>query len=245
MLGKQPARIDPRTLRFAAYASALPSPPASIDWTGAVKSPWQMLANDRLGDCTIACAGHLEMLWRANVGSSFIPTDDQIIAAYSAITGYDPDTGDNDNGAVEIDVLNYWRKTGIADHKIVAYMAVDHKPPFIQKQFQQALDLFGGVYLGINMPSAWQDATEWRDLPDQKGINAPGSWGGHAVPAVAYDAEGVIVITWGAPLKMTWGALTDYCDEAYAIVTQDWINAFGKSPSGFDLATLQADLTAI
>ena len=30
-------------------------------------------------------------------------------------------TGLNDNGAVILDVLNYWRKTGIGGHPISAY----------------------------------------------------------------------------------------------------------------------------
>ena len=56
------------------------------------------------------------------------PSDKQVVAAYSAITGYNPSTGANDNGAVEIDVLNYWRQTGIAGHKIGAYVALGLDP---------------------------------------------------------------------------------------------------------------------
>jgi hypothetical protein len=129
-LGKQPPRHDPRTLLFATYATAtLPAPPPSLNLTTKVKVPWGMMDNAQIGDCTCAAAGHLMMEWTANAQSKiFTPSDAQIIAAYSAITGYNPKTGANDNGAQEVDVLNYWRQTGIAGHKIQAFMALEPHP---------------------------------------------------------------------------------------------------------------------
>lgn len=101
----QPAAADPRTLLMAVYiAPSLPTPPASFDLTTKVKSPWGTMEDDQIGDCTCAAAGRLIMEWTANAGKKVIvPTDDQIVAA---VTGYNPKTGANDNGAVEIDVLN-------------------------------------------------------------------------------------------------------------------------------------------
>ncbi len=115
-LGKTVARHDPRALLMASYLTpALPAPPASFDLTSKVGSTWGMMDNDQLGDCTCAAAGHLIMEWTANAGKKMVtPTDKQIVAAYSAVTGYNPVTGANDNGANEVDVLNYWRQTGIA-----------------------------------------------------------------------------------------------------------------------------------
>jgi len=75
------------------------------------------------------------------------------------------------------------------------------------------------------------------------GPGAPGSWGGHAVPVVAYDARTLTVITWGQRLSMTWGFFETYCDEAYAILDGDWLKN-NECPAGFDLATLEADLGA-
>ena len=125
-LGKAVARHDPRTLLLASYLTpALPAPPASLDISTKVSS-WGMMANDQLGDCTCAAAGHLIMEWTANAGKQTVtPTDQQIIAAYSAITGYNPVTGANDNGANEVDVLNYWRQTGIAGDQIGGYVALE------------------------------------------------------------------------------------------------------------------------
>jgi hypothetical protein len=44
---------------------------------------------------------------------------------------------------------------------------------------------------------------------------------------------------------MTWGFLDTYCDEAYAVLSQDWIDKTNLAPNNFDLTALQADLQQI
>jgi hypothetical protein len=65
------------------------------------------------------------------------------------------------------------------------------------------------------------------------------------VPVVAYDAHGLTVVTWGALKRMTWGFWQAYCDEAYALLSPDFLNASGVAASGFDLAQLNADLKTV
>jgi hypothetical protein len=248
-LGKHAPRHDPRTLLFATYATAaLPAPPPSLDLTTKMKVPWGMMDNTQVGDCTCAAAGHLMMEWTANSKSKiFTPSDKQIIDAYSAITGYNPKTGANDNGAQEIDVLNYWRQTGIAGHKITAFMALE---PSNTTHIKDGTWIFGGCYIGLALPKSAQAQTSnkqiWSVPPGGTGGDgAPGSWGGHAVPVVAYDARSLTVVTWGALQTMTWGFWAAYCDEAYAILSSDFLAQKGGqlvSPDGFNLAQLQADL---
>jgi hypothetical protein len=43
---------------------------------------------------------------------------------------------------------------------------------------------------------------------------------------------------------MTWGFFKKYCDEAYVVLSRDWLGSSDKNPSGFDLSTLLADLKA-
>jgi hypothetical protein len=52
-------------------------------------------------------------------------------------------------------------------------------------------------------------------------------------------------VTWGALQQLSWAWFAAYCDEAYAIITQDWLEANGQAPSGFDTAQLQADLAQL
>jgi hypothetical protein len=247
-LGKRPAKHDIRTLQLSKYTqqAELP-PPTHENWARKVQS-WPMMKNDNVGDCTCACAGHMIEQWTtyaADPGNpSFTPSDSQIIDAYSEITGYDPQTGSHDDGAVILDVLNYWRKTGIAGRTIIAFASVD---PRSQVEIEDSVYLFGNCYLGVQLPVSAQDQSVWAVPPGGPvGPGAPGSWGGHAIPVVAYNRRGLSVITWGATKRMTWGFLSTYADEAYAVVSQDWISKVSNvSASGFDLATLETDLSQI
>ena len=233
-LGRLPSRNDPRTLQLAKYlpVAGLPKRPTSCDWTHNVPA-WPMYGNDTLGDCTIAAAGHMIEAWSVAAGAPKVPPYQAILDAYWH-------TGDGtDDGRVETDVLNYWRKTGIGGDKITAYVAVD---PRNIEHVKLATWLFGGLYLGINLPISAQKQRKWSVThgPDAE----PGSWGGHAVPIVAYSLSTLTVVTWGALMKMTVGFHQEYTEEAYAVISPDFL-AGGRSPAGFDMAALQADLAAI
>ena len=245
-LGKLTARHDPRTLLLASYATtALPTPPATFDLTLKMPADWGMMDNDQIGDCTCAAAGHLIMEWTANAGKKMVtPKDSQIVAAYSAITGYNPSTGANDNGANELDVLNYWRQTGIAGHKIAAFMALE---PGNHGHIMDSVYIFEGCYIGVRLPISAQDQTKnhqpWSLPPGGPvGDGAPGSWGGHAVPVVAYDSRGVTVVTWGTLQQMTWTFWDTYTEESYAILSHDYMTGKKTTPQGFNLQQLQEDL---
>jgi hypothetical protein len=243
-LGKMAARHDPRTLLMANYLkpSNIAPPPASKDFQQKVKK-WPMMLNDKLGDCTCACAGHMIEQWTTYASKEVIPADQAILQAYEAVSGYKPGHPKTDKGAVVLDVLNYWRKTGISKHQIMAYAAVEPKN---HDQIKDAVVLFGNCYLGVQLPVSAQQQQVWSVPPGGPvGEGAPGSWGGHAIPVVAYDVRGLTVITWGAPKRLTWGFLDAYCDEAYAVLSHDFFNEKEISASGFDLATLKDDLAKI
>ncbi len=241
-LGKKPARHDTRTLQMANYLG-LPQIPAARDWTEKAAAHWGMMLNDKLGDCTCAAMGHITQAWTANAGPKEVTVSDQaVLAAYEAVSGYDPQRPDTDRGAVELDVLKYWRKTGVGGHKIDAFVALE---PRNHTHVQAAVELFGGAYIGLALPVSAQRQHVWSVPPGgANGIGAPGSWGGHAVVVEAYDAHGLTCITWGQKKRMTWSFWDAYCDEAYAPLSQLWA---GKkpAPNGFDLAALRADLEEI
>ncbi len=73
----------------------------------------------------------------------------------------------------------------------------------------------------------------------------PGGWGGHCIPIVAMSPKSRTVVTWGGLLKMSANFELDYVDEMYAVLSVDWIEKTGLSPSGFDLAQLQQDLQSV
>ena len=109
-LGRKAIKTDSRTLALGDYLTpALPPPPPSADWTKGITS-WGMMLNDTLGDCTIAGAGHAVQVWTANTASIATLPDPTIESYYQQWDGYVPGNSSTDNGGVELDVLNDWRR---------------------------------------------------------------------------------------------------------------------------------------
>ena len=240
-LGKLAPRLDSRTLKFKTYLTKLPPIPAAIDWTGKVKT-WPMFLNDSIGICTIAGGAHLEMGWSSYAApNEAIPTDQQVLAAYSAITGYTPSDPSTDTGADLLTVLNYWRKQKIAGHGIKYYAQIALNS---QEQLQASIALMGGAYIGVNLPQSAEDAFQagqpWTDTTDKNIL------GGHCIVLVGYDPTYVTAVTWGATVKISYAWLNTYMDEAYAIISPQWVEAGGvNTPTGLNLTQLEADLAAI
>ena len=52
------------------------------------------------------------------------------------------------------------------------------------------------------------------------------------------------MVTWGALKRMTWAFWDRYCDEAWCVLSPDFLAA-GRSPQGFDLDALLHDLALV
>jgi hypothetical protein len=150
-----------------------------------------------------------------------------------------------------LSVLKYWRKTGIGKDKITAFAALEPKN---NVQAEDAINLFGNAYIGLALPNfAVPPDTNFLDIPwvvpagGPTGSNAaPNPQNGHCIPAVGYDQRQLYVVTWGALKTMSWQFYDAYADEAFAVLSNDWISQkVGTSPSGFDLAALEQDLQAV
>jgi hypothetical protein len=241
MLGKLPVRTDVRTLSLGRYVDAarLPDPPASFDETAGV-AEWPMYANDRIGDCTIAAAGHMIEAWTAAGQRRTVEISEQeVLDAFDHVKLTDPATGEE--GAIELDVLRFWRKSGIGGHKIGAYTRVSvHNPVLLRT----AAWLFGGLYIGVQLPQTARTQDVWDWTGSLAGPARPGSWGGHAVNVVRYDADTLTVVTWGRLKGVTWSFWDRYVDETYCIISDDFLER-GQAPNGFDLAALEADLALV
>lgn len=251
-LGKSMPKFDKRTLKLHKYTTQMAPPPNNAGYIDKVRD-WGMMLNDNVGDCTCATAGHDILQWSTYAGKPFKPTDQEILRAYQAVSGYNPNDPNSDVGANVLDVLKYWRKTGIGGHKITAFMSVNPKD---RTEIMQAVQLFGNCYIGVGLPISAQDTINGENgnpvwsVPSTgaNGDGAPYSWGGHAIPIVGYGADthenkGVEVVTWGQLYDVTWGFLQLYCDEAFAILSPDWFDVLsGNSPSGFNSQQLLADL---
>lgn len=239
-LGKLPPRHDPRTLRLVNYLKVPPPiPPESEDYTVGI-TDLGMMGNDKYGDCAYAAPGHMMQEWTARAGDQFTPTTEQILAAYAA-TGFDPKTGENDNGADMLSVLKQWKNVGIAGHKIDGFVAVDHTK---LEEIRLAIWLFGNAYLGLGLPVTAQSQTIW-DVVSISGDGAPYSWGAHAIENGKYAADGTeTCVTWGGYKQMTPNFIVTYADEGFAALSKDWLSkASQKAPNALDYAALQDDLS--
>ncbi len=238
--GKKPPHADYRTLRFRTYLGTLPAPPAAYDVLATRVYPrlgvtnaaelFPMDGNLDYGDCTIAAAAHAGTTFCGMVGERKIMPEAAVTALYLQL-------GNNqDEGLVELDVLNYWRKSGIGGETIFAFAKIDHKN---HEHVKQAICTFGGVYLGFqvqeNCQADFKAGKTW--------VPGPLTEDGHAVFATAYDAAGVTVLTWGNTQRATWDWWDDCVDEANAVLPQQADDpAFAP---GFALDDLRRDLAGV
>jgi len=235
--GKHPPQVDYRTLRFKDYIkSSLATPPASYNVltdvyknlkTNDPNKLFPMDGNDTVGDCTCAGLAHAITTYSGLVGKKTIMAKAAVLKLYYHLTG-GPDTGLN-----ELDVLNYWRQNSVDGVEILAYVKLDPKN---HTHVQQAIQLFGGVYLGFQVQENAQQEFENK----QPWTPGPLTNDGHAVYAVAYDQKELTVLTWGNTQQATWAWWDECVDEAYAILPPQ-----AKDPKfapGYNLAQLQADL---
>jgi hypothetical protein len=237
LLGRLPSPHDPRTLRLWDFFPKVrkedggykipraANPPDERRWDAKIKE-WGVMGNDSYGNCTIVTAAHAILSWRANELNDSRRITDSAVIDLSRIMGAT-------NGYNILERLKYWRKTGMWATKIWAFAMIR---PQDQLQVMITVNEFGIADIGLNLPRAWQDAEIW-DIGSSPAYR-PGSWGGHSVPIVGYDNEFVYVVTWGDVQQMTWAGLKKYCDEAYAIISPEWLAGDAVSPSGFDLKSL-------
>lgn len=226
---------------FAALAPQLPAPPRQIILTEAEAAITYAgtLGNTTAGDCTIAGVLRLMQRWSATNGPALAFTDEQALAIYSQLEGYNPATGEPDNGLVETDVLDDW-KGGLAGNTLAGYSSIN---PADLLHIQQTIDVYGGAYLGLMLPESAErqtDAGQPWTVPWFSPI-----LGGHCVPAFEYDDYYLYCGTWALRQPVAWDFVLRYFDAAYAPADSLWLGPDGKTPGGLDLAALTADLPAV
>jgi hypothetical protein len=252
MLGKKRPVFDSRTLDISNYMAAkeipaLPPVPSTRYWMNA-DQVWPMFLNDVEGCCTISALGHQIMTWTKDTTGLIVLADSAIQTAYSAVGGYVPGNPATDNGATMLSALKYFKKTGIGGHKCGPYIGISKQMPMggPLPELLQAIDLFGGVYFGLALPVSAQAQVgphaEWQvPVNGPVGQGQPGSWGGHAIVGVDYCEFGVVCPTWNMQMLLSWNFLATYCDEAWVILSPDWMKNDKLAPSGFNYTQLQND----
>lgn len=243
-LGKGPPRHG--KLRLAAYLKVdLPPAPEAVDWTAGLTS-WGMMGNDGHGDCVFAAGAHAIQTWTLNASLPAVTgversmSDAAVLSYYSQWAGYAPGNAATDNGFVILDFLNLWKAEAYGGVLLDGFVEPD---PANQEHIKQAVALFGGVDIGLQLPVAWQDLEVWDVVEGVRGV--PASWGGHSVWVPAYNAAGPVCISWGGLKQITWAGWVKYCDEAHALVSPVWMDKNGRTTRGLAYSALRFDSKAI
>ena len=235
--GNRRSKKSPHTLRMEDYLSAtlaLPADSVNILTTVyqqlGVNDPTQLFpmdGNKDVQDCDAAVVAHAITVYNGLLGKSVIMASDDVKNLYFQLTGGD------DNGLQATAVLNYWQANAIAGDQILTFVSVIPKN---HQHIQQAIQIFGGVYLSFNVQQNAQDQFDKR----QSWVPGPFTGKRHSVYGVAYDQTGLTVLTWGNTQQATW-AWCDACvDEAYAILPPEALQF--DVAAGFDLDQLKNDL---
>jgi hypothetical protein len=239
-----PPKIDSRNLKLENYVlSSGLLYPEEIDWTSAVPS-YGMFQNDNFSCCTLSGVANLILQMSYNSGKQYQISDDDVLKAYSDITGFDPARPETDNGAHLIDVLNYWRQVGIGGNKIAAFVELDINN---LAQIFGALYAFGGIYAGADLPKIIEEEPLFWDIddPNFQGDSKPGTWGPHCVVLGAASLQFLGSITWGEIQRLTLPFFSNYFFQAFAVLDDLWLSTSGITLSGLDLNGLNEDLKMV
>jgi hypothetical protein len=262
--GRRPPKNAP-SLQFRTFARlgvAVPGHPSTLDQLSRLDQ-WQMLGNDRAGDCNaVTWANTRRLVTAALTDKEQYPDQDQVWEFYRTQNpDFDPDGSQDtdgpqspaDNGMDIQTGLEYLHAHGGPDGvEAVAFARVD---PTDLAEVEAAISVFGSLWLGILVLRANQaefDAAKpWTDVSSSK-ID-----GGHAIISGGYVPDArkragldITFVTWGREARFApsfWnGSVHGHrlVEEAWIVI---WPEHLGSAAfqAGVDLAQLKADYEAL
>lgn len=254
-LGRRATKRDPNNVRMAAmladqrFAALLPGTPMACTFShlrnadGSIGLPitFGMFDNDRIGDCTCASFGHYDQAVSAHLGIPSTVDTAMVRRAYQSVGGWDPNDPSTDDGACNLDALKWFKRAGV----IGGFVQLDEGN---RKHLEIAIDLGMGVYVGADLPKSAQRQQVWDTAPAGQRDSSydRGSWGGHAMFAVDYDADGVTFVTWGGLKRATWSWFYTYVDESYAAIHTALTKLGDRvAPNGYLVAQIAAAIVNV
>lgn len=222
------------------FPRGLPRPPAAWDATQGIKE-WGMLGNDQAGDCVIAGYLHLAMIDQ-KIATGSVPTftDEQALDLYKQLTGWDPNNPDSDTGLNVEDFLTLAQARTLLGQRLKTFAPVHVNTV---EHLKIAIWLFEGINTAAVLPfdaedqfSAGQPWTLNNKQQDQSPL------GGHDIPAVAYDNDGVTYVTWGTTQQASWDWCLANLQEAEILIPNEVADLTKALDNGYDPRELKAFL---
>ena len=241
--GRRSPKGAPALRLSAILTGAIPTHPAVQDNLGSLPG-WQMLGNDRVGDCVAVTWANFRRLVTAELaGKENYPSQEQVWALYKTQNpNFDPNgttngPGSSADGGMDIQTaLEYLVQVGGPDGvKALAFAKVDHTN---LEEVKAALSIFGGIWTGVNVLAANQEqfaaGHAWDYVP-----NSPVE-GGHSVLSGGYmgpSSSDVTFITWGAETGFTDAFWANQVEEAWVVIWPEHLGTAGFAV-GVNLAAL-------
>lgn len=236
-------RTSPRA-KLSRHTRKGASIPASVNWGGIPSIG--MLLNDQWGDCVWASDGHIcEILSYWGQGREVV-IDNQTVQTGYETTGFDPEAGPSgenptDRGSTLQQGLNYLVRPGMQGVTIDAYAEIDITDI---DELKLAIAELGPVDLALVVT----DSAEQQFASGEPWTVVEGAQelGGHCVTGVGYDADYLIIHTWGAQQKVSWDFFRTYFNQGFALVSRVWVNSKSTlDPEHVDLASLGEEYAEI
>lgn len=244
--GRLPRTFNPAIPHWSALkmGAAPVIVPPSCSYTNRLPTYLGAMLNDSLGDCAEAGYGHALQVWSDASGKHELTEPDSAIEALYETQGYVPGNESTDTGTILQVLLSLLVKGPVPDGipKLLAFIELD---PTIPADISRATYECGLVYIGFNVPAFLQSlespGSTWNTEP-WSNSNIVGS---HCVISAGYRPGFRDIISWGSRYAMTDAFWAKYVDEAYALVSPEWIEATGRTPLGMTVTQLEAQMAAI
>lgn len=232
-------------VRFADIrtGAVIPAHPATEDYLSHL-SNWAMLGNDTAADCVAVTWANMRRLITSTLSTEDYPSQAETWLVYQTQNPTFNPIGDPnvngpgssaDNGMDIQTLLEYLVKNGGPDGaKAIAFAKVDFTN---QDEFEAALAIFGGVWVGVNVSQ--ENQTEFANGQPWDAVGTVE--GGHSVLAGGYTPD-VRFITWAAETEFTPAFVQQRMEEAWVVVWPEHLGT-AQFEAGVDVPALEAAFT--
>lgn len=251
--GLRPRRFDSRVPHWSAYAAARRgqlAAPRCDNYPG-MAADSDILGNDLWGDCAEAATfREIEIMTFASTGKEVRAQTSDALTLYTSATGFNEAAGPSgfnptDQGSVLQDLLMYRVMQGVrlpdgSYTKLVAFFELD---PRNLNDCRLAIEQGGVIQLGIKCYDSFENVQQGGTWNPPAASEA--SSGGHAICCGKYEQDSFIIKSWAMDIVMPLPTWQEVVQEAYCVVSPEWVKSTGLTPFGMSLEQLSAAMYAL
>jgi hypothetical protein len=239
MFGKKDPLDKPALRLSSILTGVVPDHPPAVDHLAL--GGWQMLGNDRWGDCVAVTWANVRRLLTLLGGAEKYPGLEQVLQVYKT---QNPAFPNQDDGMYIQALLELLVGMGGPDGaKPLAFAEVDYHS---EAEVQAAISIFGYLWVGFSVQS--RNMSE--DFPNKPFDYRPSdhSIGGHSVIVGGYDSDhsgyDEIMATWARESGFTENGWANLVDEAWVVIWPEHLGT-AQFQQGVDKDKLAAAFKAL